>query len=37
MLDMKVEKIKSKQNPSISLATYWNLLLKSGNLENKNK
>jgi hypothetical protein len=26
-------KIEEKQNPSIFLATYWNLALKSGDLE----
>jgi hypothetical protein len=32
ILDMKVERRK-KQNPSIFLATYWNLSLKSGDLK----
>ncbi len=33
ILDMKVEE---KKNPSIFLATYWNLALKSGDLRKKN-
>jgi hypothetical protein len=28
-------KVKEKQNPSIFLNTYWNLALKSGDLEEK--
>jgi len=28
-------KVEEKQNPSIFLATYWNLALKSGDLEEK--
>ncbi len=32
VLNMKVEE---KQNPSIFLATYWNLALKSGDLKEK--
>jgi len=28
-------KVEEKQNPSIFLATYWNLALKSGDLKEK--